>query len=72
VSGQHHAPAVFYPGKDPAPIAVKALEIKTQDDQSLHNLRGTLLVVQLVKALFYKPESREFDPRWCQWNFSLT
>ena len=25
-----------------------------------------------VKALCYKSEGRCFDPRWCQWNFSLT
>jgi len=29
-------------------------------------------VGQLVAALRYKPEGRGFDPRWCQWNFSLT
>jgi hypothetical protein len=29
-------------------------------------------VVQLVEALRYKPEGREFDSRWCHWNFSLT
>ena len=29
-------------------------------------------VAQLVEALCYKPEGREFDPRWCYWNFSLT
>ena len=29
-------------------------------------------VVELVKALFYKPEGRGFDSRWCHWNFSLT
>jgi hypothetical protein len=33
--------------------------------------RGTA-VAQLVEALRYKPEGREFDSRWCQWNFSLT
>ena len=33
---------------------------------------GTLLVVQLVEALRYKPEGREFDSRWCHWNISLT
>ena len=27
---------------------------------------------QLVEALRYKPEGREFDSRWCHWNFSLT
>ena len=32
----------------------------------------TLLVAQLVEALRYKPEGREFDSRWCHWNFSLT
>jgi hypothetical protein len=30
---------------------------------------GTLLVVQLVEALRYKPEGRGFDTRWCHWNF---
>jgi len=34
--------------------------------------RGTLLVAQLVEALCYKPEGREFDSRWCHRNFSLT
>ena len=29
-------------------------------------------VGQLVEALFYKPEDRRFDSRWCHWNFSLT
>jgi hypothetical protein len=28
-------------------------------------------VAQLVEALRYKSEGREFDPRWCHWNFSL-
>jgi hypothetical protein len=27
---------------------------------------------QLVEVLFYKPEGRVFDYRWCHWNFSLT
>jgi hypothetical protein len=26
-------------------------------------------VVQLVEALRYKPEGREFDSGWCHWNF---
>jgi hypothetical protein len=26
---------------------------------------GTLLVAQLVEALRYKSEGREFDTRWC-------
>jgi hypothetical protein len=26
----------------------------------------------VVEALRYKPEGREIDSRWCQWNFSLT
>jgi hypothetical protein len=26
---------------------------------------------QLVEARRYKPESRAFDSRWFQWNFSL-
>jgi hypothetical protein len=34
--------------------------------------RGTLLVAQLVEALRYKPEGREFDSRWRHWNFALT
>jgi hypothetical protein len=29
-------------------------------------------VAQLVEALRYKTEGREFDSRWCQWNYSLT
>jgi hypothetical protein len=33
---------------------------------------GTLLVAQLVEALRYKSEGREFDFRWFHWNFSLT
>ena len=28
--------------------------------------------MQLVEALRYKPEGREFDSRWCYWSFSLT
>jgi len=27
-------------------------------------------VAQLVEALLYKPEGREFDSPWCHWNFS--
>jgi hypothetical protein len=34
-------------------------------------LGGTLLVVQLVKALRYKPEGRGFESRWCNWKYSL-
>ena len=34
--------------------------------------RGTLLVAQLVEALRYKREGREFDSRWYHWIFSLT
>jgi hypothetical protein len=30
------------------------------------------MVAQLVEALYYKPEGRGFDSRWCQLNFSLT
>jgi hypothetical protein len=26
----------------------------------------------VVKALRYKPAGREFDYRWCHWNFSVT
>jgi hypothetical protein len=26
----------------------------------------------VVKALRYKPAGREFDPRWCHWNLSVT
>ena len=26
----------------------------------------------VIKVLCYKSEGRWFDPRWCQWNFSLT
>jgi len=29
-------------------------------------------VAQLVKALHYKLEGREFDSRWGQWDSSLT
>jgi hypothetical protein len=29
-------------------------------------------VAQLVETLRYKPEGREFNPRWCHRNFSLT
>jgi hypothetical protein len=29
-------------------------------------------VAQLVEALRYKPEGREFDSRWFHWNFALT
>jgi hypothetical protein len=36
------------------------------------SIGGTLLVVQLVEALRYKPEGRGIDSRWCHWNFSLT
>jgi hypothetical protein len=39
---------------------------------SYKNLRGTLLVAQLVEALRYMPEGCGFDSQWCQWNFSLT
>ena len=30
------------------------------------------LVAQLVEALRHKPEGCGFNPRWCNWNFSLT
>jgi hypothetical protein len=33
---------------------------------------GGHAVAKLVEALRYKPEGREFDSRWCHWNFSLT
>jgi len=26
---------------------------------------------KLIEALRYKPEGRRFDPRRCNWNFSL-
>jgi hypothetical protein len=29
-------------------------------------------VAQFVEALYYKPEGRGFNSRWCNWNFSLT
>ena len=29
-------------------------------------------VMQMVKALHYKPEGRGFDSRWCHWNITLT
>jgi hypothetical protein len=29
-------------------------------------------VAQLFEGLYYKPEGRGFDYRWCHWNFSLT
>jgi hypothetical protein len=35
------------------------------------NLRG-YAVAQLVVALYYKPEGRRFNSRWCHCNFSLT
>jgi hypothetical protein len=25
-----------------------------------------------ILVLRYKPEGRSIDPRWCNWNFSLT
>jgi hypothetical protein len=31
----------------------------------------THVVVQLLKALHYKPEGRGFDFQWHHWNFSL-
>jgi hypothetical protein len=37
----------------------------------LHNMSGHALA-QLVEALHYKPEGREFDSRCFHWNFSLT
>ena len=30
------------------------------------------MVEQFVEALRYKTVGREFDSRWCHWNFSLT
>ena len=35
------------------------------------NIRGTLLVAQLIEALRYKSESRGFDSRWCHWIFFI-
>jgi hypothetical protein len=37
---------------------------------SIRNPRNA--VAQSVEALRYKPEGRGFDPRWCNWKFSLT
>jgi len=28
--------------------------------------------VKVSEELHYKPEGREFDSRWCYWDFSLT
>ena len=28
--------------------------------------------MDLVEALFYKPEGSGFDSSWCRWNFSFT
>jgi hypothetical protein len=41
-----------------------------EDLTQLHSFQHA--VARLVEALRYKPEGREFDSRWCQWNFSLT
>ena len=39
----------------------------------LNHLRySEYALVYLVEALRYKPEGREFDSRWCHWNFLLT
>jgi hypothetical protein len=35
---------------------------------TLNGARGGVV----VKALRYKPAGREFDSRWCIWNFSVT
>jgi hypothetical protein len=38
----------------------------------MNSIWGTLLVVQLVEALCYKPEGHRFVSQWRHWNFSLT
>jgi len=38
---------------------------------SVHMKQGHA-VAQLVEALRYNSEGREFDSRWCHWNFSMT
>jgi hypothetical protein len=40
--------------------------------RSLHTSNWGHVVVQLVKALRYKPAGCGFDSRWCHWNLSLT
>jgi hypothetical protein len=42
-----------------------------QANRNLQYLVGHV-VAQLVEALRYNPEGREFDSRWYHWNFSLT
>jgi hypothetical protein len=33
---------------------------------------AVVAVALLVEALHYNPGGREFDSRWCHWNFSVT
>jgi hypothetical protein len=44
--------------------------------QNKLTISGTVTVryamAQLVEALRYKLKCREFNSRWCYWNFSLT
>jgi hypothetical protein len=50
-------------------LTVCALRLQTAPKVSINNVVAILnvvrAVVRSVEALCYKPESREFDSRWC-------
>jgi hypothetical protein len=48
------------------------LRVPTVLKSGSHNLLEGHAVGQLVEALYYKPEGRGIDSRWCHWKFSLT
>jgi hypothetical protein len=52
-------------------IVIRLHDITFQKYSNIKNTRGHA-VAQLVEALRYKSEYREFDSRWYHWNFSLT
>ena len=47
------------------------LLVRMQNDIVFIHIWGHAVALS-VEALRYKPESRGFDFRWCNWNFSLT
>jgi len=65
----------IYPG-DRGGTVVNPLNAKLNPICHLLALLGAHHILHIsrirVKVLCYKSEGRWFDPRWCNWNFSLT
>jgi hypothetical protein len=45
--------------------------LRSPDSTLTFTIAGARVGV-VVKALCYKPAGRGFDPRWCDWNSSVT